>query len=383
MRSDIPGLRSFVSFVAPQRGRMALVGLSFMLANALLAVVPLFIGKLIAALAADPIHRSDAVSYVWVLIGLSTGHSVLWHSSEYLYLRVVRPLQFRYEALLFQTVIRKPYHYFVDKFTGKVASYISSLGDELGMFAEAVFFNYCSEIASLAVVTAILLGTNLLTGTVFVVSLVLMFFTGRATIRGANVAEKAFADVKSTKNGKIIDIVGNFVNVKSFQTERSESALVRHQQDLATASSHRSFVRGIWFWGSLSMIVRNLIWPATIGLNFYLFLHGAENLAEFTTVLSSVLIFSSFIWNIVWNFSQLSLRMARVEEAHDYLFAGANVTLDERARVEEHRPVPTFTTTLRIQELSFSYPDAADEPVLNDICLTLRKGEKVGLVGRS
>jgi ATP-binding cassette subfamily B protein len=354
MRSDMPGLRSFLSFVAPQRVRMALVGLAFTTANGLLAVVPLFIGKLIAALAAHPIHRSEAVTYVWVLIGLSTGHSVLWHSSEYFYLRVVRPLQFRYEALLFQTVIRKPYHYFVEKFTGKVASYISSLGDELGMFAEAVFFNYCSEVASLVVVTAILLGTNLLTGIVFVVSLVLMFFTGRATIRAANVAEKTFADVKSTKNGKIIDIVGNFVNVKSFQTERAESALVRSQQDLATAASHRSFVRGIWFWGSLSMIVRNLIWPATI-----------------------------FIWNIVWNFSQLSLRMARIEEAHDYVFAGANVTRDERSRVEELRPLPSFTSTIRIRELSFSYPDAADEPVLNDIGLTLGKGEKVGLVGRS
>jgi ATP-binding cassette subfamily B protein len=376
------GLRSFASFVAPQRARMVVVGVTFALANSTLAVVPFFIGKLIAALAV-PGHRHQAVTYFWVLIGLSTAHSVLWHSSEYIYLRVVRPLQFRYEALLFQTVIRQPYHYFVDKFTGKVASYVSSLGDELGMLAESVFFNYCGDLTSLVVVMAILLTTNLPTGLIFVTSVGLMYVTGRKMIRPANAAEMDFADVKSTKNGKIIDIVGNFVNVKAFQTEHSESALVRRQQDTATTASHRSFVRGIWFWGSLSMIVRNLIWPATIGLNFYLFLHGHENLAQFTTVLSSVLIFSSFIWNIVWNFSQLSLRVARVEEAHHYLFKGSNVTLDARARVEEERELPAFGSSVQVRALSFSYPDAVDAPVLQDIDLSLRKGEKVGLVGRS
>ena len=60
----------------------------------------------------------------------------------------VNPLKFHYETLIFQTVIRKPYHYFVDKFTGKVASYTTSLSDELGMLLESVFFNYSGELVA-------------------------------------------------------------------------------------------------------------------------------------------------------------------------------------------------------------------------------------------
>jgi len=376
-------LRSFASFLRSHRRALVVVVASFMLADLALSVIPYFIGKFIGALAAHPLQRHDAFVYFWVLVALSSVHDLGWRLSEWLYVRHINPLRFDYESILFQTVIRKPYHYFVDKFTGKVASYTTTLSEELGILLETLCFNYTGEVVSLIAVTAIMASVNWLTGAVFAACLLLMYFTGRLTVRRSTDAEKDFADVKSTKNGKIIDIVGNFVNVKSFQTERVESRLVRSEQAKAIASGRASFFRGMVFWGSMSIVVRHLIWPLTIGLNFWLFLHGRESLAQLTTLLSSVLLFSNFIWEIVWNLSQFNLRMARIEEAHDYLFGDENIIEAQRSRTAPTREPVVFEHTVKLTELSFSYPDGDDEPVLTDVTLELYKGEKVGVVGRS
>ncbi|MCW2544196.1 MAG: transporter related [Frankiales bacterium] len=374
-------LRSFSSFIRPDRKALIGVLVSFAVSDLLLAVIPYFIGRFIGALAETPVDRHSALVFFWVLVGLSSLHDLGWRLSEYLYVQHVNPIKFRYETLVFTSIVRRPYHYFVDKFTGKVASYTTSLSDELGILLESAFFNYSGEAVSLIAVTGILIGVNAMTGAVFVGCLLLMYGLGRVTVRRSTEAEQDFADVKSTKNGKIIDIVGNFVSVKAFQTERVETSLVHREQSKAIESSRRSFFRGMVFWGSMSVVVRHLIWPLTIGLNFYLFLDGRESLAELTTLLSSVLLFSNFIWEIVWNLSQFNLRMARIDEAHSYLFGTENISLT--ATEELGRPVVPFVHSTRIEHLSFSYPDGAGHQVLSDVTLHLCKGEKVGIVGRS
>ena len=373
-------LRSFSSFIRPNRRALIGVLISFGISDLLLAVIPYFIGRFIGALAETPVDRHGASVYFWILVGLSSLHDLGWRLSEYLYVQHVNPLKFRYETLVFKSIVRRPYHYFVDKFTGKVASYTTSLSDELGILLESAFFNYSGEVVSLIAVTGILIGVNALTGAVFVGCLLLMYVLGRITVRSSTEAEQDFADVKSTKNGKIIDIVGNFVSVKAFQTERVEAGLVHREQNKAIESSRRSFFRGMVFWGSMSVVVRHLIWPLTIGLNFYLFLHGRESLAQLTTLLSSVLLFSNFIWEIVWNLSQFNLRMARIDEAHSYLFGTENISLT--ASEEADRSAVPFVHSAQVEHLSFRYPDGAGD-VLTDVSLHLCKGEKVGIVGRS
>src|SRR4051794_37060452 len=169
------GLRSFWSFLTAHRITLSLVVAVFMVSNLVLAVIPYFIGRFIGALAASPIHRHDAFVYFWWLIALSSLHDLGWRLSEYLYVRYINPLKFDYETVIFQTVIQRPYHYFVDKFTGKVASYTTTLSDELGILLESLCFNYSGEAVGLVAVTAIMVSVNLLTGAVFTACLLLMY----------------------------------------------------------------------------------------------------------------------------------------------------------------------------------------------------------------
>ena len=356
---------------------------SFTVSNTLLAIIPIFIGRLVGALSARPINGHEAVVYVWILIICSSGHNMLWRCSEVLYMKLLAPLNFIYEGRLFQLVIHKPYPYFVDKFTGKIASYINTISDEQRGFFTELCYNYIGEIVSLLIMLGILLSVNWQTGAIFFGGVTGMFIVGRYTIRNSTIYEKRFADVMSTKNARIIDAVANFVNVKSFRKETIEIATINKQENETITAIQKTQFWGIVFWGSMSVFVRDIMWPATIALNVYLFLHHSLTLAQLSVILSTLLIFSSTVWEAIWNLSQLNLRLARAEEAHRYLLGEHNMVDLYREHSEPKTNTPAFKHSLAVTDLTFAYPDKPDSPVLRSLNLRIQQGQKIGLVGRS
>ena len=376
-------LRSYMSHLGRYKWPAALVFSSFVIADVLLAVIPVFIGQLIGSLAAQPVEGHQAVIYVWILIGCSAGHDVMWHVSELLFLKFLNRVSYDYETIVFQHIIQKPYPYFVDKFTGKISSYITSLSQELRDFTEKIFWDYAGHSVSLVAVVAIMTAVNWQTGLIFAGGLLLMLVVGRHTVTNSFRYEKKQADVRSTKNGKIIDAIANFVNVKSFQKEATEIRTIAAEQEINIKVARTSFIWDVVFWGSMGFFIRYLMWPATIGLNVYLFLHHQISLGDLTTFLSAVLLFSTTIWEVIWTFSQFNLRLARMEEAHSYLFGPVNIIAQTVNPDHRQAKALLFETTLRLQDLSFAYPDDVDNLVLDSLNLEIKKGQKIGIVGKS
>jgi ATP-binding cassette subfamily B protein len=374
-------LRAFFTYIQAYKLRLLVVLIAFVIANVLIAIIPIFIGKLVGVLTQPSIDTHQAYLYVAILIACGTTHDIFWRIGEFSYLKLLNPIVIAYENVLFRHTIKKPYPYFVDKFTGKVSSYITTISQEARDFMEKVYWDYIEQIVSLVTTSIILVTVNWQTGVIFMASLLLMLLIGRYTIRNSIKYEKVWTDVQSTKNGKIIDAIANFVNVKSFHKEVAETKTIEHEQSLNIAAANRSFWWSMIFWASMAFIIRNVIWPVTILFNVHLFLNHQISIAQLTTILSALLLFSSFIWDIIWNISQFSLRFARMEEAYQYLFGTINICKDQVSA----RPIGplTFGSSLTFNHLSFAYPDKTGVTVLSDINITIKKGDKVGIVGKS
>ncbi|HZP55565.1 MAG TPA: ABC transporter ATP-binding protein, partial [Candidatus Saccharimonadales bacterium] len=366
-------VQSFLTYLKRYKLRIAIVLLSFVLSSTLLAFIPLFLGKLVGALSANQINHHDVYVFVALLIGFSFGHSVTWRVSELLYLKLLTPISYRYENIIFRHVINQPYPYFVDKFTGKVSSNITNLSQVFREQLEELFWSYSGYLVGLVGVAIVLAVLNWQTGLLFVCGLATMFLVGRKTIRNSIKYERNLTDVQSTKNGKIIDIIANFVNVKSFQKEKAENQRVIVEQNKTIASASRAYVWSVWFWTSMNFVVRELIWPTTIVLNVYLFLNHKINLATLTALLSAILLFTNYIWSIIWNFSQLSIKFARAEEAYTYLFGKTNIVEEFFNEEELAADIYSLDDSLELQNLHFAYPDNPTHPVLSDINLKIKK----------
>lgn len=376
------GLRSFLTFSKPWRSKILLVLVIFLLSNAALAFQPILVGRLIDA--ATNGLNSDAIwVYAALLILASVVHDLLWRAGEILYRGLLFGIGFWYETHLFQQVITKPYPYFVDKFTGKIGSYITMLSDELRWLLENAMYNYLSSFFSAVAVIAIMATVNWQTALIVATSLVFMIVIGRFTLAQDLKYKKIETDKSSTKNGYIIDAVANFVSIKSFHKEATERSVVDKQQHVTYEAARTSYLWGIVFWGSMSLVVRYFAWPAIVIYNVWLLTEGQITIGQFATVLSTAIVFTSTIWDAIWNASQFGLKIAKIEEAHTYLFGRVNIAEPKSLVRSSRGRVKKFTSHFMVRHLSFSYPDNPDSPVLADIQLTLSRGEKLGIVGKS
>ena|GEM_PF-472137 len=422
------GLRSYLRFTATFRWRLALVVAIFVVADVAIAVIPIFIGRFVSALNGSPIPHGEVALYTAALISCSVGHDLFWRAAELSYMKLLNPRGYDYQNLLFGRVINQEYPYFAGRSTGKVSGYVRTLGQEYREFLDNACFNYIELAVRLPSIVLIMFAVNVPSGLLFTGAIVLLFLIAGRTARRSAREEKKSTDVTAEMESYVLDIVSNFVSVKSFRRERAEHALVVERRKEVVAASNRSMFWTIVFWASMSLVVRYLIWPGAILLNLWLFLRGDLTIGELTTFLSALVIFSDFIWAVIWEFSQLNLRLARVEEAYGYLFGDRDL-LDAEAFPDPDAPgpdeipaqaaggaahalavavagaaggaVPDDTARsagpeqlagvgpagplgrLELRDITFAYPDNPAVRVLDGVTLTIEPHEKVGIVGRS
>lgn len=381
-------LRAFASHLKTFKGWVLLVLGVFLISRAALAIIPIVIGKFVAALSTQPLDRAVVVRYMLILIGCSVVHDIFWRSAEILFYKKLNHRSYQFENTLFRAVVFNKYPYFVGKFTGKLSSYMGSLGKEYRNFVSEIFYNYSDYFVKFPILAYTMFTVNIYTGIMFLASLILLFIVGRVTIQRSLEAEKVATDVGSNMDGYMIDVISNFVSVKAFRKELTELRQIEQKRNEVLTAANNSYFWALVFWGSLGVIVRSFIWPATIIANTVLFINGQINLAQMTTFISAILIFSDYIWASIWNLAQFSLKLARMEEAYRYLFGKRNVILsDEQLRTklaaQVNRKPLAFTTSLELKHLSFAYPDKKDRKVLHDMNLLVKKNEKIGIVGQS
>lgn len=222
---------------------------------------------------------------------------------------------------------------------------------------------------------------NIETAAIFVLFLVVMLILGRATVGKLTSSERKHTDIAATKSGHIVDAISNFAAVKAFHKEQRELMEVKKQQDQTLRAASSAFNWGLVFWWSQSFVIRWLIWPVIILINVAFYLDGTVSIGQLATILSTALIFTSTIWEMIWSISQINLRFARTEEAYGYLFG--NEIIYEEADSRSRAQVVEFSETLKLVDLSFAYPDRPGDKVLDNVNLTIKKGEKVGVVGKS
>lgn len=381
-KQEYYSLRSYFTYISTFKFRVIFLILIYSAANVLLAIIPLFIGKLVGELASAQPDPAQVRLYVGILIACSGLHLITFHTAELVYRKIIIKPVYGYEKILFNATILKPYPYFIDKFTGKISAYITTLAQEFRTFMDAVFYSYTTEVVRMVTIIGILFSVNVYTGLIFAFGLLCMFIVGRKTIKNSNRYEKIATNVSSTKSGFVVDAISNFANVKSFSKERWESENISKRVNQSAKAGSDSFLWNIVFWSSIGFFVRLFIWPAVIILNVWLFNHNQISIAELTTLLSILLLFSDFIWGTIWNISQFNLRFARIEEAYTYLFGKTNIVKEHLDNLEEQEAQIDFEKELTINNLSFAYPDKPDSAVLS-MSLNIQKGEKIGLVGKS
>jgi ATP-binding cassette subfamily B multidrug efflux pump len=352
------------------------------LAVALLdTVVPLFIGRLVSLM-----ETTDRAAALAAAMPMLVGMIVL--------ILVVRPLailadvSIRHNALVpgatslirWQShwhVVRQSWPFFQNDFAGRIANRVmqtaSSLRESAMSSIRAVWYIGVYGITAFGLMTATdwRLGVPIFT-----------WFLGYAVILRLFVPRlrdlaRVSSEGRSLVMGRVVDSYTNILTVKLFGRLRDEDAYVREAMDGHYGAMRRHLKMITQFQFSLSVLnALLLVGTAAVGLS--LWGQGTIDAGAVATALP-------LAWQTVGAAGWVSWEVTSIFENIGTVQEGMQSIAVPHSGVDRAgaRPLEVRRGEIRFENLSFGYGRTDAAPVVQNLSLTIRSGERVGLVGRS
>ena len=374
-----------------------------------IALFPYFLAELVTS--SD--DKNKAFLNLILLLGSGVVHTALWTACDFYVSKRVIPLTYEFKRIAFNTVWDNDYRSFVDKPSGKTASYVNDLRDQSENLWDSIHFSFLPIAVSIPIYTALLWRAAASSALLYLVFLVVAGAVLIVLARPVRSRRRHLTDTTATNNGRVFDSYANFVNVFSFRAHRKEIVRNNRQIDGLIGDAVRFNYALSGYWGVAAALVRLGLWAVIMGYSWYLYDQGQISFAAMVVSITVLLDFTSEYWEVVHHYGVWVDNSSAYREAYNYLFPGRDVVGEHyRNRASGQagflrspgssvdtesagsRPVGStngaapvkpvrLTKALEIRNLSFAYPDEPDRLVLNNVSFRVARGEKVGVVGRS
>lgn len=354
-------------------------------ASMLPALHPYFVAQL-ATSGGDDVGRN-----LLLLFGTGVGHMVLWTWCDWYTSKHVTPLHWEFKQRAFDTVWAEPYPRFVDRPSGKVASYVNDLRTHVASLWDTAHYGFLPVLATIPVYVVLFWQTAAGNAIGYLVFLALAGVVLTKLSKPLASRQRTLTDHTSNNTGRVFDSYANFVNVFSFRSHEKERRRNDEQMVQLKGDDVDFSLALTAYWGGASALVRVLLWGAVMAFSWWQFDRGAISLTAMVVSITVLLDFTTMYWNIAHFLGEWIDKSASLREAYGYLFGARNFITESSggpAPVCPPRSDRSVRSTneapfLEVRNLHFAYPDEPDRLVLDDVSFTLDSSERLGIVGRS
>ena len=272
-------------------------------------------------------------------------------------------------------VLRQPVGWFESDFAGRIANRIMQAPPAAG---EAVFQVF--DMAAFAAATFIGALLMLAEADPRLMIPLLLWFAGylllmRWTIRRAGPAATASSDARSAVTGRVVDSYTNIHSVKLFANQDQELNYAKE----AIEKSRQTFQTEMRIVTKMDMaltFLNGLMILGVGGLAVWFWVQGTASVGVVAAALALVLRINSMTYWIMWASTNLAQNLGTLAEGMETI--AQPITLVDRPNA----PALRFDRGLiQLQHVSHHYGRGFGG--LRDVTLTIRPGEKIGVVGRS
>ncbi len=344
------------------------------------AMMPIFVGLIIGMLAAPP---GTLFTDHWPTLLLMIAVVV-----------VVRPMTFLLDSLVrnhaivpnlvdlvrWQShwhVVRQSWTFFQNDFAGRIANKVMQAGEaiELGvnLTIDAVWY------AFIFVVVAVIVMAGLDPILLIPIGLWLLLYGVLFTITMPMIAHHSeeLSEAKSVVTGRIVDAYTNIQTLKTFATGAHEDAYVSDSV-MGHAIAFRKLMRIFtWMWSTLFMLNAGLVvsvtWISLSGWN-----NGTLTAAAVGTAIPFVLQIMNMSGWILDVGSQIFRQIGTSRDSMETI--AQPITMLDKPQA---KPLAVTEGGLTYDRVTFNYWRGKEGSVIEDFSLTVKPGERIGLVGRS
>jgi ATP-binding cassette subfamily B multidrug efflux pump len=377
-----PGLLAFYWHYASQtKGWYALMFVTSLAVALIDTVIPVFIGKLVSLMEAT--DRQAALNEQWPLL-----------MGMVLLVLLARPLvlladvAIRHNAIIpgatnlirWQShwhVVRQSWPFFQNDFAGRIANRVmqtaNALRESVMASIRAIWYIAAYGISALVLMALADWRLGVPTLLWFVGYLVfLSYFVPRMRDLA-----RASSEVRSHVMARVVDSYTNILTVKLFARLADEDAYVREVIDEHQAAMGRHMKLISQFMFVLALMNAALL-TGTAAIGISLWAQGTVNAGVVATALPLAWQIANVAGWVSWEVTGIFENIGVVQEGMQTIA----VPHSGRDRPGA-RPLEVSRGEIRFDDVSFNYGRADGLPVLDRLNLTIRPGERVGLVGRS
>jgi ABC-type multidrug transport system fused ATPase/permease subunit len=361
-------------FVRLLRWPLAANFICYAIGTMLMALEPLFFGRLVDALAASDYQRVMLIVGLFVIftqiisrIMYTTGHLIEIHVQPML-MMVIR----RHLAIY---LFGHSYRYFSDDFVGRLGGKVMEMPQAVKEVINDILnpFQYVFITALTALVVFITLHWG------FGVA-VLVFFSvtgavSRYYVPSIAAASEIAARQKQTLRGRYIDSIGGILLVKLFARAREEDRMLTQSLSItgtAEVAEGRSY-RRLWI---RQHIINALFLISVMALAIHLNTIGAISVGSVAVALGTSLMLAANVWWLLQTATLFFTRFATIDEALSTIMKPHEIVDAPNAQ-----PLRAGNGTLAFNNVDFTYPNA--RALFHNLNITIPAGQRVGLVGYS
>jgi ATP-binding cassette subfamily B multidrug efflux pump len=183
------------------------------------------------------------------------------------------------------------------------------------------------------------------------------------------------ADARSTMTGRVVDSYTNIQTVKLFSHARRESDYAREGMSNFLETVYRSMRLVTGLYGSL-YVLNSLLLTAVATIAIWLWLGDLVSIGAVAVAMGLVLRLWGMSQWIMWEVSALFENIGTVKDGIESI-SMPRVVED----VPAAKPLAVTRGEITFDRVGFHY--GKGKGIISDLSLTIRPGEKVGLVGRS
>ncbi len=326
--------------------------------------------------------------FLILLFVTGAAHFVLWSIGDFYVAAKIIPLTYDFKRAAFNGVWSEDYQRFIERPSGKVASYVNDLRIHSQALWDHSHYGFLPVLSTIPVYVALLWSTAAGNALVYVVFLAAAGVVLARIAGPVNARQRHLTNTTASNTGRVFDSYANFVNVFSFRAQRKETDRNDAQLDGLVRDDIRFGFAISGYWTVASFLVRIVLWGVVMAFSWWQFREGTISFTAMVVSVTVLLDFTNQYWNVVHNLGEWIDKSARFREAYTYLFPGRNI-IDGSASSTEQPSLPTERSagelrhSLEVRNLSFAYPDDPDRLVLDDVSFTISRGERLGVVGRS
>ena len=272
-------------------------------------------------------------------------------------------------------VLRQPVGWFENDFAGRIANRIMQTPPAAGDAVFQIFDAMTFSIAYVVGAAIILLDAD---SRLFVPLACWLIFYGalvRWTLRRVGPASKASSDARSAVTGRVVDSYTNIHSVKLFAQNEHEENYARETIETARQTFQHE-MRIFTVMDFVLVTLNGLLIVAVVGWAILLWMQGAASVGVVAAAAALVLRLNAMTGWIMWALSEFFRALGVVEEGMETIAQPIGLVDAPNAALLDLQQ-----GEIRLENLSHHYGRGSGG--IDRLTLTIRPGERIGLVGRS